>query len=63
MPAGEFVVKMTIIARDLMTGNPKLKEMGFKEESLGHNAIAGGFQGQRQWTDFYPQRRLYRIAS
>ncbi len=50
----EFVVKMTIIARDLMTGNPKLKEMGFKEESLGHNAIAGGFQGQRQWTDFYP---------
>jgi L-fucose isomerase len=40
--------------RDLMTGNPKLKEMGFKEESLGHNAIAAGFQGQRQWTDFYP---------
>ena len=37
-----------------MTGNPKLKEMGFKEEALGHNAIAAGFQGQRQWTDFYP---------
>ena len=50
----EFVVKMTIIMRDLMTGNPKLKEMGFKEEALGHNAIAAGFQGQRQWTDFYP---------
>ncbi len=50
----EFVVKMTIIMRDLMIGNPKLKEMGFKEEALGHNAIAGGFQGQRQWTDFYP---------
>ncbi len=50
----EFVVKMTIIARDLMIGNPRLKEIGFKEESLGHNAIAGGFQGQRQWTDFYP---------
>lgn len=50
----EFVVKMTIIMRDLMKGNPKLKEMGFKEEALGHNAIAGGFQGQRQWTDFYP---------
>lgn len=50
----EFTVKMSIIMRDLMTGNPKLKEMGFKEESLGHNAIAGGFQGQRQWTDFYP---------
>ena len=50
----EFIVKMTIIMRDLMTGNPKLKEMGFKEESLGHNAIAAGFQGQRQWTDFYP---------
>ena len=50
----EFVVKMTLIVRDLMKGNPKLKEMGFKEEALGHNAIAGGFQGQRQWTDFYP---------
>ena len=40
--------------RDLMQGNPKLKEMGFKEEALGHNAIAAGFQGQRQWTDFLP---------
>jgi L-fucose isomerase len=50
----EFVVKMTLIVRDLMIGNPKLKEMGFGEESLGHNAIAAGFQGQRQWTDFYP---------
>ena len=50
----EFIVKMTIIMRDLMTGNPKLRELGFKEEALGHNAIAAGFQGQRQWTDFYP---------
>jgi L-fucose isomerase len=50
----EFVVKMTLIVRDLMVGNPKLKAMGFGEESLGHNAIAAGFQGQRQWTDFYP---------
>jgi L-fucose isomerase len=50
----EFVVKMTIIIRDLMTGNPKLEEMGFKEEAIGHNAIAGGFQGQRQWTDYKP---------
>lgn len=50
----DFVVKMTIIIRDLMTGNPKLREMGFAEESLGHNAIASGFQGQRQWTDFKP---------
>lgn len=49
-----FIVKMTLIVRDLMTGNPKLKEMGFGEEALGHNAIAAGFQGQRQWTDFYP---------
>lgn len=49
-----FVVKMMIIMRDLMQGNPKLREMGFKEEALGHNAIAAGFQGQRQWTDFYP---------
>ena len=50
----EFVVKMTIIVMDLMHGNPKLREMGFKEEALGHNAIAGGFQGQRQWTDWMP---------
>ena len=50
----EFSVKMTLIVRDLMVGNPKLKEMGFGEEALGHNALAGGFQGQRQWTDFYP---------
>ncbi len=50
----EFIVKMTLIVRDLMQGNPKLLEMGFKEESLGHNAIAAGFQGQRQWTDWKP---------
>jgi L-fucose isomerase len=50
----EYVVKMTMIFRDLMRGNEKLKEMGFEEESCGHNAIAGGFQGQRQWTDFMP---------
>lgn len=50
----EFVVKMTIIIRDLMQGNPKLEKMGFKEEAIGHNAIFGGFQGQRQWTDFLP---------
>ena len=50
----EYVVKMTIIFRDLMRGNDKLAEMGFLEEAGGHNAIAGGFQGQRQWTDFMP---------
>ena len=50
----EFSVKMTLIVRDLMIGNPKLKASGFGEEALGHNAIAAGFQGQRQWTDFYP---------
>ena len=50
----EYVVKMTMIFRDLMVGNPKLAEMGFEEEAAGHNAIAGGFQGQRQWTDFRP---------
>ncbi|MDR2848396.1 MAG: L-fucose isomerase [Bacteroidales bacterium] len=50
----EYVVKMTIIIRDLMIGNPKLLEIGFKEESNGHNAIASGFQGQRQWTDHMP---------
>ncbi len=50
----EYVVKMTLIARDLMVGNPKLKEKGFAEEACGHNAIAAGFQGQRQWTDHMP---------
>jgi len=50
----EFVVKMTLIIRDLMIGNPRLRELGYGEEALGHNAIASGFQGQRQWTDFMP---------
>lgn len=50
----ETVVKMTLIARDLMIGNPKLAEIGYGEEALGRNAIAAGFQGQRAWTDFFP---------
>lgn len=50
----ETVVKMTLICRDMMIGNKKLIEMGFREEGLGRNAILGGFQGQRQWTDFKP---------
>ena len=50
----ENCVKMVMIGRDLMIGNPKLAEMGFVEESCGHNAIAAGFQGQRQWTDHMP---------
>lgn len=50
----EFVVKMTLIIRDLMTGNKKLDEMNYQEEALGHNALVSGFQGQRQWTDFLP---------
>ncbi len=50
----ETVVKMTQIARDLMVGNPRLAELGFGEEAMGHNAIAAGFQGQRQWTDHFP---------
>lgn len=49
----EFVVKMMCIIKDLMNGNENLPE-GCEEERLGHNAIAAGFQGQRQWTDFYP---------
>ena len=49
----EFAVKMAVIIKDLMNGNPDLPA-GFEEEMLGHNAIAAGFQGQRQWTDFYP---------
>ena len=50
----EFVIKMTLIIRDLMIGNSHLKEKGFGEEAHGHNAIVSGFQGQRQWTDFLP---------
>ena len=50
----ETVVKMAMIGRDLMVGNPRLVELGFGEEALGHNAILGGFQGQRQWTDHFP---------
>lgn len=50
----ETVVKMTLIARDLMIGNPQLDGIGYGEEALGHNAIAAGFQGQRAWTDFFP---------
>lgn len=50
----ETSVKMALIAKDLMTGNPRLADMGFGEEALGHNAIAAGFQGQRQWTDHFP---------
>ena len=49
----EFVVKMMCIIKDLMNGNENLPE-GCEEEMVGHNAIAAGFQGQRQWTDFYP---------
>lgn len=49
----EFVVKMMVIIKDLMSGSDKLDEK-FSEEAIGHNAIAAGFQGQRQWTDFYP---------
>lgn len=50
----DLSVKMAMIARDLMVGNSKLADLGFGEESRGHNALAGGFQGQRQWTDHMP---------
>ena len=50
----EYVVKMALVMRDLMVGNPVLAKMGFPEEALGRNAIASGFQGQRQWTDYRP---------
>ncbi|WP_018626175.1 L-fucose isomerase [Niabella aurantiaca] len=50
----EFVTKMTMIMRDLMTGNPRLEALGYAEEAQGHNALVSGFQGQRQWTDFLP---------
>ncbi|MDE6565802.1 MAG: L-fucose isomerase [Clostridia bacterium] len=50
----EYIAKMTVIVNDIMFGNPKLKKMGFPEEANGRNAIAGGFQGQRQWIDRLP---------
>lgn len=50
----EFVTKMTIVMRDILYGNKKLDEMGWHEEALGKNAVAGGFQGQRNWTDWLP---------
>jgi len=50
----ETVVKMALIARDLMIGNPRLAKLGFEEEAFGHNALISGFQGQRQWTDHFP---------
>ena len=50
----EFIVKMTLIIRDIFLGNPKLAELGWHEEALGRNAIVGGFQGQRMWTDWLP---------
>ncbi|MBQ8095737.1 MAG: L-fucose isomerase [Prevotella sp.] len=49
-----FTVKTMMIIRDLMQGNPRLLDMGYKEEAIGHNAIAAGVQGQRQWTDYKP---------
>ncbi|MCC6444059.1 MAG: L-fucose isomerase [Armatimonadetes bacterium] len=50
----EVCIQMAQIARDMMIGNPRLAEMGFKEEAEGNNALAAGFQGQRQWTDHFP---------
>ena len=50
----ERVIKQTLIIRDIMLGNPRLAELGFGEEAEGRNAIAGGVQGQRQWTDHFP---------
>ena len=50
----EFIAKMTIIIKDILYGNKKLDEMGWHEEALGKNAVAGGFQGQRNWTDWLP---------
>jgi len=50
----EFIAKFTIIVKDILFGNPKLAEMGWNEEALGKNAIVGGFQGQRNWTDWLP---------
>ena len=57
VPPGEdwdFIAKMTVVVRDILFGNANLKEIGWHEEALGKNAIAGGFQGQRNWTDWLP---------
>ena len=50
----EFIAKFSIIVRDILYGNKKLDELGWHEEALGKNAVAGGFQGQRNWTDWLP---------
>lgn len=50
----QFITKMTMVMRDILYGNPKLDELGWHEEALGKNAVAGGFQGQRNWTDWLP---------
>ena len=50
----EFITNMTMVMRDILYGNPKLDELGWHEEALGKNAVAGGFQGQRNWTDWLP---------
>ena len=54
----DYVTKMVLIGRDLMIGNPKLADAGYGEEAAGHNAIVGGFQGQRQWTEYKPNGDL-----
>lgn len=54
----DYVTKMVLVGRDLMIGNDKLVDEGFAEEAAGHNAIVGGFQGQRQWTDYKPNADL-----
>lgn len=50
----DFIAKFSVIIKDILMGNPKLSELGWHEESLGRNGIVGGFQGQRQWTDWLP---------
>lgn len=54
----QYSTKLALIGRDLMIGNPKLAEMGFEEEAVGHGALVSGFQGQRQWTDYLPNGDL-----
>ena len=59
----EFIAKFTVIVNDILHGNEKLAEMGWHEESLGRNAVVGGFQGQRMCDQLAPERRLYRVAA
>ncbi len=59
----EFVVKINMIGRDLMQGNPRLAELGFEEEAVGHHVQQLASKSQRQWTDHFPNGTLWKLSS